>query len=167
MCALPMSVPQYPDDGGYNDNPVFRWVDAMPEPRIGRSMQKEQIQGLFNAALAMPYLGEWNPLTQQYEFKDPNTRGMTNAEVMVYKQIRDATGDDPKARSDTLDRTLGKPKQAMEVASMHMSYSEFLEQSAQEAKAQQKVVIDIVAQHHQSTLPDADDEDLEDLIRGI
>ncbi len=151
------------DELGYANNRVFRWSENLPTPaRQGtRAMEKEQIQALHNAALAMPYLGEWNALTQQYEIRDPNMVGMTNAEVMIYRRVLAAAAGDEKATNDILDRTLGKPKQAMEVASMHISYSEFLEQSAAENRAReaQNSTINIT--------PTSFADPLEELIRGV
>jgi hypothetical protein len=169
MSSLPefeaTQSPQNPQNPGYVDNNVFRWVDDMPAPSNNtRSIRKEQIQELHNAALAMPYTGVWDSTSQQWVMDDPLYEGMTNAEVMIYKRVRKAAAEgDDKATSDILDRTLGKPKQAVEVASMHMSYSEFLEQSAAEERAKREQS----PSHTPHVLNIASDMYLEDLIRGI
>lgn len=135
----------------------------MPAPLHGRALQKEQIQSLYNVALTQPYRGVWKPLTQQFEMDDTIFEGMTNAEVMVYKKVCKAAAEgDDKAFDAVMDRVLGKPKQATEVVSMHVSYSDFLEQTAHEDRQTNPPIdVDFYTQAAE------EEESLEELTRGI
>jgi hypothetical protein len=99
--------------------------------------QKEHINQMLFDALSRPYRGVWNHDTQQYEMDDPDFAGQTYGYVMQQKLVHKAAVEgDMKAIQEVLDRTLGKPKQAVESVNMSMSYTEFLEQSAQEQQPQ-------------------------------
>lgn len=188
MAAYPVQpTPPPPDEFGYQPNALFDWVEDLPRPRLSRAMQKEQVQQLYHAAMALPYRGEWDAVSQSYQM-DPQFEGMTYGEVIIVKQIRKAAEGDQKAAENVIDRILGKPKQALETKSMHMSYSEFLDASAAEemayqaqyGNADQDDVIDVTAstvagpaiwERTAGTIsikdaPD-DDYDLDDLLEGV
>lgn len=129
---------------GFQSNQMFEWVEDMPRPRINKSMRKEQIQELYHAAGALLYRGEWNADTQQFVIKDPRFIGATYAEVAVMLDWDEAVkSDGGKSRERVMDRTLGKPKQALESTSMHVSYSEYLDQLAKEEEAAKQQIVDV------------------------
>lgn len=116
-------------DIGYEGGQLFDWAEGMPRPKRKTSMGKEQVQNIHNAAAALPYQGEWNPLTQRFEMP-PDMVGLTMAEAAIYRQWLKAADGDTKAYEKLMDRMLGKPKQAVETVSMKLSYSEFLDMLA-------------------------------------
>ena len=121
-------------------NALFAWSAGMPQPsggRVSKAMQKEQINQLLLAALSLPYKGVWNADTQQYEMDDPDYANATYGEVISHKLVqRAAAQGDIRAIQEVLDRTLGKPKQAVESVNMSLSYTDFLEQLAQQSQGQ-------------------------------
>lgn len=121
-----------PATPGYQNNKMFDWVEGMPRPVGRESMQTEQVHQLYHASMALPYRGEWDPHSQQYVV-DPRYEDMTYGEVIILKQVEKAANGDSKAAESVVDRLIGKPKQSVESKSMHMSYTEFLELSAQQA----------------------------------
>lgn len=129
---LHAKLPAHPpakDDLGYDGGSMFDWVEGQPRPKRRQGMGKEQVQNIHNAAAALPYQGEWNPLTQRFEMP-PDLDGLTLAEVAIVRQWQKAADGDTKAYTTLMDRMLGKPKQAVETVSMKMSYSEFLDMMA-------------------------------------
>jgi hypothetical protein len=123
---------------------MFLWENDMPRPRETKNMQKEQVLAIHNAAGALPYRGEWDPVAQQYVIDDPLFIGATNFEVMVMRQHIAAANGDHKAYSDIMDRVAGKPKQALEAISMTVGYAEWLERNAAvSAKDEPEAYIDV------------------------
>lgn len=154
----------------YSDNAMFEWVEGLPRPKDAASFQKEQISQLTFAALSLPYRGIWDSQQQKYVMDDPMYQGATYAEVMQMKLVKKAAENgDMSAIKEVLDRTLGKPKQAIESVSMRMSYAEFLEQSAKEeaqAETPNKITygdfLDISASEVTPTM-----RELDTLLEGI
>lgn len=117
--------------------PFGKWLDfdenGMPVPRYAKPMPVKQVQEIFSTSLVLPYEpqkddnGEYLPGEEKLE-------GMTIAEVMVYRQIKNATSpnampeDSLKAANFIMDRVLGKPKQTNEVTQVNLSYAELLQQ---------------------------------------
>jgi len=141
---LPMPAPQI------TSNNLFEWREGVPSPYGARPMTKEQVQTLYYAAAALPYNGVWNPEKQVWEIPE-RFQGCTTMEVIIQKQFEEAATGNLKAAEQVVDRILGKPKQAVDVAMATMSYSEFLEKLANEdAQANtayeqaQSQIIDIV-----------------------
>lgn len=112
-------------------NNLFEWREGIPSPYGAQPMTKEQVQTLYFAAAALPYNGVWNPETQAWEIPD-RFQGCTTMEVIIQKQFEEAASGNLKATEQVIDRILGKPKQAVDVAMATMSYSEFLEKLANE-----------------------------------
>lgn len=171
MTSNPNIIAPTPDNFNYPDNALFEWVEDLPRPRTSRTMQKEQLSMLHNAALGLPYRGVWNPATQSYVMDDPAFAGATYGEVMVWKLVHKAAVDgDMPAIKEVLDRVLGKPKQALETKSMTMSYSEFLEASAaEEAKTQmaENAAITITQTIAGPAVWERNEETLEDMLEGL
>jgi hypothetical protein len=116
----------------YNGGQIFEWSgDGLPTPRGSKSMVKEQAQQLYHAALGLPYKGEWDPDLQTWTV-DPELQGLTNGEVIILRQVRNAAAGDAKASENVMDRVLGKPKQAVESVSMNYSFSEYMAMIAEE-----------------------------------
>jgi hypothetical protein len=150
----PSPVPGRVDFSG---GEVFLWKDDLPQTRSGQTMQRNHLQNLYHAALALPYKGEWNPDSQSWQV-EPELRGLTNGEVMVLRQVRKAADGDSKAAENVLDRTLGKPKQAIESTNLNVSWRDVLKMYAEADEvdiAQQAPVVDVQVS---SILDDPDDE---------
>lgn len=113
------------------DNNAIVWVNNAPQPRYGGPMGKAQLTQLFSAGLSMPYKGTYAPEEDAYIIEDEYD-GKTIGEVIVMKRLQKAAEGDPDATRDILDRVMGKPKQSVESTSVTMSYSDFLEMSANE-----------------------------------
>ena len=151
----------------YSGGEIFSWNEGMPRTKDGKSLAKEQLQQIYHAAAAAPYIGDWNPLTSQYEV-EPEFQGMTNAEVAILRQARKAANGDQKATETFFDRLLGKPKQAVESISMRMSYSEYLDllaqQEADEPEDDSQVIEATVTP---ISIFDPLPDDVEDLLDGV
>lgn len=133
----------------------FEWtLEGMPVPRDSKALAKEQLQQLHHAALGVKYEGDWDP-DLQCNVCPPEYEGMTLGEVAILKTARRAAAGDHTAYKEMMDRTLGKPKQAIESTSMHMSYTELLEALAKEDEAK---TINIEYERL---------DDYEELLRGL
>lgn len=121
-------TPQVP---AFKDNDTFIWLDGKPTPKGAAAMAREQMQALHHAALGLPYQGRWDEEEQEYVIEDPRFCGMTLGEVMVVKRALAAAEGDQDAYRDMADRTMGKPKQAVESVNLDMTYTDFLDMLAQ------------------------------------
>ena len=70
----------------------------------------------------------------QYDGLDPRFKGKTRLEATVLSLALDAPHD-PSARTEMLDRVMGKPKQRIDSTNFNINLSGFLEQLA-EAEAE-------------------------------
>lgn len=161
----PQALPSVPSNAPmpFQSNALFEWVDDRPRPRATKSMVRDQIVDLFTAAAALPYIGEWDPITYDYVIEDPRFEGCTMAEVMVMRLADKAvTKDGDKARDTFLDRILGKPKQSIESATMTGSYSEWLEWSAAQGAKEEPDYYSNTYDIQHTTV-----DELDELTRGI
>lgn len=151
----------------YHGGAVYDWSkEGIPSPKLSKTMMKEQVQQLYHAAIARPYMGQWNPDTQTY-FCEADYRHLTKMEVIIERIVDRATTGELKAVDMLMDRVLGKPKQSVEAVTMSLSYTEYLDRLAkeeQEEQNQQNQIINLLPDtntHWRSTLPPTiDDDDL-------
>jgi hypothetical protein len=87
----------------------------------------------------------------KYTGDDPRFQNKTRLEAAVLSLAEDAT-EDPQARTEFLDRIMGKPRQRNENTNVNISLTGFLEQLAREDQQ----VIDVT--------PTPDDDSEEDLL---
>jgi hypothetical protein len=156
-----------PCPSGFNSNEMFDWIEDMPQPKMSRGMQKEQVQQLHHAAGALPYRGRWDAVSRQYVIDDPRFVGATYFEVMIMKKFDRAVEGDAKAESEIMDRVLGKPKQAMETVSMNMTFEDFLLQSAIESAKETPVQEDTGFYDVQAEPVEDDIDNLDELLEGV
>jgi len=122
----------------------FDFSENLPRPKRGSPMAREHIQHMLFAGAALPYNGEWDAIDQQRVI-DPDFEGCTYGEVIVMRLIQKAAAGEDKALKEFFDRTLGKPKQAVETVSMRLSYTEYLDMLSQDGELEEddSPVIDI------------------------
>lgn len=145
---------------------LFSWQDPnSPTAKNGAKFSKSQMQGMFEAVMALPYKGVWEPQLQEYIIEDDYI-GLTNGEVVAMKLTELAVRGDMKAINQILDRMLGKPKQQTESVKMTMGLTEYLEAMAQEeAQNNYGVVVDVPTQSTPFTGQETANQD--DLFRQL
>lgn len=116
---------------------LIKWVDGTPVPYHQKPFNSDQIKQLIYAAATLPYEGvpyqvdPNDPASIQY-FVEPRFKGMTNAEVTAIRLAENAAFGNMEAVNSFYDRTLGKPKMAVETVNVSMGYQEFLDTLAKE-----------------------------------
>jgi hypothetical protein len=125
MSMQPAERPQF--TGGI----MFDWEDGKPQPKFSRSMAREQSQQVYHATSGAPYRGIWNSAQQRYVI-EPGFEGLTIQEAITLKHAMNALSGDQTAINAWQDRILGKPKQALEVAQLAMSFTDYLTLLAEE-----------------------------------
>lgn len=115
----------------------------MPMPYTDFVLPKERITDVLLAALALPYAGTKDPVTQEVSV-EPEYFGLSNAEVMALKIANRAAGGDLDAAKLILDRILGKPKQQVETTNLNLTLGEYLSQIdfAEDAKKWDQRILD-------------------------
>lgn len=74
-----------------------------------------------------------------YAGDDPRFKGKSRLEATLLSLADDAPHD-PQARTELLDRVMGKPRQRVDATSVNVTLSGFLQQVAEAEKAGEKVV---------------------------
>ena len=69
-----------------------------------------------------------------YDGSDPTLKGLSQGEAMVINMTRAAAEGDSDARTQVIDRFLGRPKQSIESVSLTGDLNEFLDKVAKETK---------------------------------
>jgi hypothetical protein len=70
----------------------------------------------------------------EYQGEDPRFIGKTNLEATILSLVHDAPHD-PQARTELLDRAMGKPRQKVDTTSVNLTLSGFLREVAEKEKA--------------------------------
>jgi hypothetical protein len=71
---------------------------------------------------------------EEYSGNDPRFVGKTNLEATMWSLVLDAPHD-PQARTELLDRAMGKPRQKVDTTSVNLTLSGFLREVAEKEKA--------------------------------
>jgi hypothetical protein len=105
---------------------LIHWdANGIPRPHTDWLLPKKNIDDVLLASLALPYEGTWNVELQQ-PVLESEYEGLTNIEVACIKQAKKAAAGDLEALRFTIERLLGKPKQAVEQTTVTMSLKEYL-----------------------------------------
>lgn len=105
---------------------LLNWdKDGIPRPHTEWLLPKNKIDDVILAAFALPYEGTFDSSIKEY-ILEPEYEGLTNIEVACIKQAKKAASGDLEALRFTIERILGKPKQAVEQTTVTMSLKEYL-----------------------------------------
>lgn len=106
---------------------MINWdANGVPRPFTDWLLPKNKIDEVILASFALPYEGTYNERLEQ-TILEPEYEGLTNIEVACIKQAKKAASGDLEALRFTIERLLGKPKQAVEQTTVTMSLKEYLE----------------------------------------
>ena len=94
-------------------------------------MKKEDIQEMKFHAASQMYVGDWDPIQQDY-IVDERYVGMTKLEVAQHKQMDAAARGDSDALVRIEDRLMGKPKQQVESVQISATLEDFLNKVAEQ-----------------------------------
>lgn len=111
--------------------PYMTIENGVPVKKHRVVMKKEDIQEMKYHAAQQMYVGDWDPIAQDYVV-DERYVGMTKLEVAQHKQMDAAARGDLKALEQIEDRVLGKPKQQVESVQISATLEDFLEKVAQQ-----------------------------------
>jgi hypothetical protein len=100
-------------------------ANGIPKPFTDWLLPKNKIDDVILASFALPYEGTYNEKMEQTVL-EPEYEGLTNIEVACIKQAKKAASGDLEALRFTIERLLGKPKQAVEQTTVTMSLKEYL-----------------------------------------
>jgi hypothetical protein len=107
-------------------NKLIQWdANGVPRPFTDWVLPKNKIDDIVLAAFALPYMGTYSNEMKQ-DIIEPEYEGLTNIEVACIKQAKKAAAGDLEALRFTIERILGKPKQAVEQTTLTMSLKEYL-----------------------------------------
>lgn len=107
-------------------NKLINWdANGVPRPFTDWVLPKNKIDDVVLAAFALPYMGTYDK-EQQCDIIEPEYEGLTNIEVACIKQAKKAAAGDLESLRFTIERILGKPKQAVEQTTLTMSLKEYL-----------------------------------------
>ena len=70
----------------------------------------------------------------EYRGEDPRFQGMSRLEATLLSLAEDAPHD-PQARTELLDRVMGKPRQKVDTTSVNLTLTGFLREVAEKEKA--------------------------------
>lgn len=105
---------------------LIHWdANGIPRPHTDWLLPKNRIDDVIMASFALPYEGTYNPDIREI-ILEPEYEGLTNIEVACIKQAKKAASGDLEALRFTIERLLGKPKQAVEQTTVTMSLKEYL-----------------------------------------
>lgn len=105
---------------------LIHWdANGIPRPHTDWLLPKNRIDDVIMASFALPYEGTYNDRLEQLVL-EPEYEGLTNIEVACIKQAKKAASGDLEALRFTIERLLGKPKQAVEQTNVTMSLKEYL-----------------------------------------
>ena len=105
---------------------LIHWdANGIPRPHTDWLLPKNRIDDVIMASFALPYEGIYNDRLEQLVL-EPEYEGLTNIEVACIKQAKKAASGDLEALRFTIERLLGKPKQAVEQTTVTMSLKEYL-----------------------------------------
>lgn len=106
---------------------MINWdANGIPKPFTDWLLPKNKIDDVILASFALPYEGTYNDKLEQLVL-EPEYEGLTNIEVACIKQAKKAASGDLEALRFTIERILGKPKQAVEQTTVTMSLKEYLQ----------------------------------------
>lgn len=122
----------------------IEWKDGLPRlvnapVRLSESPENG-MQALLRKVLDLPYDGS-----------DPSLVGLSNGEAMIINMARDAASGDHDARTQVLDRLLGRPQQNIKSVTLSGDLNEFLDKVAAETQTQ---TVDITVQAEMSDVED-------------
>lgn len=124
------------------------WDGDVPRPKLARKLSRDSMNELARCALSLPYQGIWDSESQRYVIPDPLYIGKSVGEVLLLQMANDAVNGNEKARTELLDRTMGKPKQSVDATVATLDFNKFLEMSA----AGTFDLLDVEAQYDTDTL---------------
>ncbi len=101
-------------------------ANGIPRPFTDWLLPKAKIDEVILASFALPYEGTYNDRLEEVVL-EPEYEGLTNIEVACIKQAKKAASGDLESLRFTIERILGKPKQAVEQTTVTMSLKEYLE----------------------------------------
>ncbi len=105
---------------------LITWdANGIPRPHTEWLLPKNRIDDVILASFALPYEGSYDTRLEQLVL-EPEYEGLTNIEVACIKQAKKAASGDLEALRFTIERILGKPKQAVEQTTVTMSLKEYL-----------------------------------------
>lgn len=116
----------------FNPNAVdyraeLEWRDGVPyliNAPVRISEQPEAtLRTLLRKCLDLPYDG-----------RDPTLKGLSQGEAMIINMTRDAASGDSDARTQVIDRFLGRPTQKSEAVNLTGDLNEFLDKVAEATK---------------------------------
>ena len=103
-----------------------------------KSFSKRQLNNLTAAALSLPYKPKVDPVTREPLPGEEYYEGMSCGEAMYVRVAHMAAWGDLEAAKIVMDRTMGKPKQEVEIlGTIELSCTDYLEQLAQIEQGQQ------------------------------
>lgn len=79
-----------------------------------------------------------------YDGKDPSFKGLSQGEAMIIQMTRDAANGDSDARTQIIDRILGRPQQNIKSVNLSGDLNDFLDKVARETQIQ---TVDITPNH--------------------
>ena len=105
--------------------------NGVPVKKCRVVMKKEDIQEMKFHAASQMYVGDWDPVAQDY-IVDERYVGMTKLEVAQHKQMDAAARGDGQALEKIEDRLMGKPKQQVESVQISATLEDFLARVAEQ-----------------------------------
>jgi len=114
-------------------NDEIVWDGDIPRLKHSRKLTRDSMNALAQCALSLPYVGVWDSELQQHIIPDPSFYGKSIGEVLLLQLANEAINGDAKARTEMLDRTMGKPKQSVDATVTTMTFNDFLEASAMDS----------------------------------
>ena len=99
------------------------WINGVPTPSTAMVIPKESVSDIAMAALSLPYKNpdpETYPQLSQYD-------GMSNLEVALIMQAKNAANGGQDALALILDRAVGRPKQTIESKRLNLNYEDYLD----------------------------------------
>lgn len=124
------------------------WDGDVPRPKLARKLSRDSMNELARCSLSLPYQGIWDSESQRYVIPDPLYIGKSVGEVLLLQMANDAVNGNEKARTELLDRVMGKPKQSVDATVATLDFNKFLELSAEGAFD----LLDVEAQYDTDTL---------------
>jgi hypothetical protein len=110
-----------------NPKRMITWDEnGIPRSFTDWLLPKNKIDDIVLASFALPYEGTFDTRLEQL-ILEPEYEGLTNIEVACIKQAKKAASGDLEALRFTIERILGKPKQAVEQTTVTMSLKEYLQ----------------------------------------
>lgn len=124
--GLPTPPELTPRTGKFNQySSMVIWENGMPKVAVARIFDGPKAAGSLKAfmqeALNLPYSGG-----------EPEYQNLSKGEVILLRLLNDAAGGDHSARSEVMDRVMGKPLQTTQSVNLRGSLEDFLDSVKEE-----------------------------------